>query len=234
MWSELFTHDSETGEKIAIILLDTQGIFDDKSSIGDCTKIFALSMLMASIQCYNIMQNIKEDDLQHLELFTEYGRLAQEQSHVKPFQNLVFIVRDWPYAYETDYGWHGQKVIDEILANNDEQTDEMKQLRNRINSNFEKITAFLMPFPGKIVAQGNRFTGDLKQIDADFLKYVQELVPALFHPNNLVVKKINGQSVRVRDLLPYLQTYIKMFNNNEIPEPKTVLMVRILMLNFYK
>ncbi|XP_055319310.1 atlastin-like [Sitodiplosis mosellana] len=222
MWSEIFTHDSENGEKIAIILLDTQGIFDDKSTIRDCTTIFALSMMLSSVQCYNVMQNIKEDDLQHLELFTEYGRLALEQSNIKPFQKLLFIVRDWPYAFETNYGWHGQKVIDDILAGNDEQTNDMRQLRKRIDSSFDDINAFLMPFPGTIVAQSNNFTGDLNQIHPDFVKYVKELTPALFDPGKVTIKKINGQNVRVRDLVPYLEAYIKIFNSDKLPEPRSV------------
>uniref|UniRef100_A0A9L0TT73 Atlastin GTPase 2 n=1 Tax=Equus caballus TaxID=9796 RepID=A0A9L0TT73_HORSE len=35
---------------------------------------------------YNLSQNIQEDDLQHLQLFTEYGRLAMEEIYQKPFQ----------------------------------------------------------------------------------------------------------------------------------------------------
>lgn len=225
MWSEVFTHDFETGEKVAIILLDTQGMFDSRSSIRDCTTTFAVSMMLSSVQCYNLMQNIREDDLQHLDLFTEYGRLALEQSNERPFQSLLFIVRDWPFAFETGYGYHGKKVIRELMAGNEEQTRDMHQLRNRIESSFEDIGAFLMPHPGFKVAHGNNFTGDIQQIDADFRKYVKELVPSLFAPEKLITKKINGQKVRARDLIQYLQTYIDLFNGNTLPEPKTVLEV---------
>lgn len=167
------------------------------------------------------MQNIKEDDLQHLQLFTEYERLAIEQTNIKPFQSLLFIVRDWPYADENAYGF-GTNVTNEILSGNDEQTDEMKQLRQRIASSFQEIRTFLLPYPGRIVAQGTRFTGDLKQIEPDFVKYVKELVPALFAPDKLLVKQINGQNVRVRDLKPYLEAYTKIFNSNTLPESRTV------------
>ena len=225
MWSEVFTHDYSNGERVAIILLDTQGIFDDQSTVRDCTTIFALSMMLSSVQCYNVMQNIKEDDLQHLELFTEYGRFALEDSSSKPFQKLLFIVRDWPYAFETDYGWHGQKVIDEIMAGNGDQSNDMRQLRRRIDSSFDDIGAFLMPYPGSLVARGNNFTGDVKQISPEFRKYVKELVRGIFAPDKLIVKKINGEKVRVRDLIPYLQAYLNIFNSDDFPEPKTVFMV---------
>lgn len=225
MWSEIFTHDFSNGDKIAIILMDTQGIFDHQSTRRDCTTTFALSMLLSSVQCYNVMQNVQEDDLENLEMFAEYGRLAFEQTNEKPFQKLLFIIRDWPNEFEIDYGWNGQQVIDEYLSENDSQLSEHNQLRNRIKSSFGEIKAFLMPHPGMTVAQGRNFTGQLQQIDSEFIKYVKELVPAIFAPENLVIKKINNERVRAGDLVQYLQAYATLFNGNSLPEPKTVLMV---------
>lgn len=51
MWSDIFTHDYENGDKVAIVLLDTQGTFDSQSSLLDSTTIFALSTLLSSVQC---------------------------------------------------------------------------------------------------------------------------------------------------------------------------------------
>ena len=44
--------------------------------------------MLSSVLVYNLTANIQEDDLQHLELFTEYGRLALEDSGETPFQKL--------------------------------------------------------------------------------------------------------------------------------------------------
>lgn len=231
MWSEIFTHDFDNGEKVAIVLLDTQGIFDSQSSIKDCTTTFALSTLLSSLQCYNLLHNIREDDLQHLELFTEYGRLTLEQSAEKPFQSLLFIVRDWPFAFEVGYGMQ-EPIINELLTQKDEQTKEMQQLRTRIQSSFNEINAFLMPYPGSIVAHGN-FTGNIQQIDPEFRKYVKELTFTIFAPENLVVKKINDQKLRARDLVQYLQKYVEIFNGDSLPEPKSILGVSFLYL-FWK
>lgn len=224
MWSEIFTYDRDNGEKLAIILLDTQGIFDNRSSTKDCTTTFAISMMLASVQCYNVMQNIQEDDLQHLELFTEYGRLALQQTYEKPFQKLLFIVRDWPYAGEYEYGV-GQGLVDELMAETLDQTQEMHHLRKRIKSSFDKIEAFLLPYPGAAIANGKNTDGDLRRIDPEFIAYLKKLVPSLCAPENLIVKKISGQKVRAHDLVVFLQTYVNIFNGGDLPEPKTVLMV---------
>lgn len=224
MWSDIFTHDYENGEKVAILLIDTQGIFDGRMSQRECNTIFALATMLSSVECYNLMHNIQEDDLKHLHLFTEYARLAIKQINEKPFQYLLFIVRDWPYAYETDYGLYGQEILNEFFAKNNEQTPEMRDLRQQIDSSFQEIGVFLMPHPGLIVQERN-FTGNLKQIDPDFIKYVKELAPTLLAPENLVVKKINGQAIRARDFIEYLQSYVNIFTKTSLPEPKSIQMV---------
>lgn len=224
MWSEIFTHDYENGEKVAIVLLDTQGIFDTRSSQKEVAAIFAISMLLSSVQCFNVSQQIQEDDLQHLEMFTEYGRLALEQSNEKPFQKLLFIIRDWPNANEIPFG-NATTYVDESLDENDYQVAEMHQLRKRIKSSFDQINAFLLPYPGPDVANGSYVGGDLKQIDQKFVTYLKELVPSIFAPENLIVKKITGQTIRVRNLMTYLETYVNLFNGGDLPEPKTVFMV---------
>ena len=69
--------------------LPASGSFDQQSTVKDCATIFALSTMTSSVQVYNLSQNIQEDDLQHLQLFTDYGRLAlEEHSDHKPFQVL--------------------------------------------------------------------------------------------------------------------------------------------------
>lgn len=230
IWSEIFTHDFENGDKVAIILMDTQGIFDSRSSVQDCTTIFALSMLLSSIQCYNVKENIREDHLQHLQLFTEYGRLALEQTNAKPFQHLLFIARDWPFAIESGYGWNGQKIINETFATHEDQTADMRQLRERIQASFEKIQAFLLPHPGMAVARGQNFTGELQQIDEEFQQYLKELVTTLLEPEKLVVKQISGQKVKAMDFMAYLETYTKTFNGDTLPEPKSILRVCLTMV----
>lgn len=225
MWSEIFTHDYENGDKIAIILLDTQGIFDRHTSLRDCTTIFALSMLLSSVQCYNLMNDIHEQDLRHLQMFTEYGRLASTHSDEKPFQYLLFTVRDWAYPDEISYGWHGQQIIDEIFTKSADQPPEIRMLREQITSNFQEIVAFLLPHPGFHVARNRNFNGSLALIDEDFKFYVADLAHSLLAPENLVAKTVNGKRIRARDFSKYLQAYAKVFNESALPVSKDLLQV---------
>jgi len=49
--------------------MDTQGTFDHESSVAGYSIVFALSTLFSSVQIYNVMQQIQEDALQHLQVF---------------------------------------------------------------------------------------------------------------------------------------------------------------------
>ncbi|XP_055313934.1 atlastin-like isoform X3 [Sitodiplosis mosellana] len=222
VWSDIFTHDYEDGRKVAIILMDTQGVFDHQTSTQNNILIFALSIMSSSVQCYNLMQNIKEDDLQHLRLFSEYGRLSLNRTSEKSFQKLLFIVRDWPYADDTGYGWNGTKTVENILKITEEQTDENTALRKQLRQSFNRIDGFLMPSPGEIVAESGNFTGNLNEIDPDFKTYVKILVEELLSPDKLIVKKIGGQELTIKDWVRYLQSYLKIFKGGVIPEAKDI------------
>lgn len=224
MWSDIFTHDRPNGEKLAIILLDTQGTFDSQSTVKDCATVFALSTMLSSVQIYNLTQNIQEDDLQHLQLFTEYGRLALADSGKKPFQRLQFLVRDWSYPYEAEYGAiGGQKILERRLEVSTKQHPELQSLRRHITSCFSEIGCFLMPHPGLVVSNNPTFDGRLSEITPEFKQSLKTFVPMLLAPENLVIKEINGQKVCVRDLIQYFKSYMAIYKGNELPEPKSML-----------
>lgn len=147
-----------------------------------------------------------------------------EASDETPFQSLLFIVRDWYIPYEKPYG-HSQRLVDEKFGENPKRSPEMRDSRAQIQSCFDKIGAFLMPHPGKAVAEAQHFDGNLQQIDATFINCVKDLVPSLLAPENLIIKKINGEKMRVRDFLPCVEKYVDIFNGKILPEPKSILMV---------
>ncbi|KAB0356998.1 hypothetical protein FD755_008390, partial [Muntiacus reevesi] len=210
--------------KVAVLLMDTQGAFDSQSTIKDCATVFALSTMTSSVQVYNLSQNIQEDDLQHLQLFTEYGRLAMEEIYQKPFQTLMFLIRDWSYPYEHSYGLEGGKqFLEKRLQVKQNQHEELQNVRKHIHNCFSNLGCFLLPHPGLKVATNPSFDGRLKDIDEDFKRELRNLVPLLLAPENLVEKEISGSKVTCRDLVEYFKAYIKIYQGEELPHPKSML-----------
>jgi atlastin len=224
MWSDIFTHDYDDGKKIAIILLDTQGTFDSRSTMRDCSTIFALSTLVSSVQIFNLSQNIQEDDLQHLQLFAEYGRLVAEASGgEKPFQKLVFLIRDWMWSQEHEYGeFGGQELINQRLSLYEGQSREHESLREHIDSCFQQIKCFLMPFPGMKVATNQDCQLKLSDLKPEFKHNLQVLVPLLLAPENLVSKKINRFPIKVHEFVEYFKRFFGLLNGSTMPRPMTI------------
>ncbi|KDR14875.1 atlastin-like [Zootermopsis nevadensis] len=224
IWSEVFVVDLPNREQVAVILMDTQGAFSKESSMQECTIVFALSTLLSSVQIYNLMNNIQENHLQYLELFADYGKKMVEDSNEKPFQKLQFLVRDWSYPYEADYGDEGGEIIlNRMFEESGDPTSAPNLLRKHLKSCFLDMCCFLMPHPGTTVTTNPEFDGKLSDIGTDFKKQLQKLVPMMLAPENLVVKEIGGQRVTAKELLQYFKSYLEIYKGDELPEPKSIL-----------
>uniref|UniRef100_A0A8C5CPX5 Atlastin 3 n=1 Tax=Gadus morhua TaxID=8049 RepID=A0A8C5CPX5_GADMO len=222
LWSEVFLVQKSDGTEVAVLLMDTQGAFDNQSTVKDCATIFALSTMTSSMQIYNLSQNIQEDDLQQLQLFTEYGRLALDEIFQKPFQSLMFLIRDWSFPYEYNYGLKGGKEFLEKRLQ-DAQHEELQTVREHIHSCFTDISCFLLPHPGLKVATSPSFEGQLYDVAPEFKEQLRSLIPALLHPDNLADKEINSNKVTCRGLLEFFKAYIKIYQGEDLPHPKSML-----------
>nr|XP_037288779.1 atlastin-1-like [Rhipicephalus microplus] len=221
LWNEVFLVPTSDGQEVAVLFMDTQGLFDSKSTLPESTTIFALSVMMSSVQIYNILQDVREDHLQVLEFVTQYGQLAQKEATGKPFQRLVFLVRD---SNDGTYGADaGRSLITERLQAATDRKPEVRQLRKYISNNFTDIDCFLMPYPGSKVATEHSYDGCLKDSDPQFKNHLQDFVPWILGPENLVVKKINGKAISCQELLTYIKAYVQVFRNGEVPKPKSML-----------
>ena len=133
-------------------------MFDSTLSQMLTASIFGLSTLISSYQIYNVDKHIQEDHLQHLALFTEYGRVALEEGRAagesvansRPFQRLEFLVRDWQNFQDDSapiakLSKEMDAYLDEVLAKREHS--DLKQVRDQVNSCFESVSCFLLPHP---------------------------------------------------------------------------------------
>ncbi|XP_063915861.1 atlastin-like [Zophobas morio] len=219
IWSEIFLAELPSGEEIAIILLDTQGTFDNKTTKQHCAAVFAISTLISSVQIYNLKNQISQSDLEHMECFSGYGQLiAGQNSSEAPFQNVCFLIRDWQCPYENPYGVRGGRNYLEEFLDAPGQPHELRKQNANIRSLFKKINCFLLPHPGKKVATEISFRGELQDVSSEFVESVEELAPFLLSPENLVPKTVNGQRIKVGDLVHFVQSYCEHFMTGDLPK----------------
>ncbi|XP_064456873.1 atlastin-3-like [Ornithodoros turicata] len=222
MWDEVFTVTTSEGKQVAVVFMDTGGMFDKGATMKDCTTIFALSTLISSIQVYNVFQTLQENDLQFLQFSTEYGRLAAGTTSERPFQRLMFLVRDWSYPYDAPYGAEGGAIVlDECLKVSEQQHEDVRQIR----FSFSQIDCFLMPHPGDKVATSAEFDGRISDIEPDFIAHLNDLATSLLAPDNVLVKKVNGTEVTCGALVDYIEAYMAFLEKGVLQEPRSILQV---------
>ncbi|KAJ0391903.1 hypothetical protein ATCC90586_012027 [Pythium insidiosum] len=247
MWETPFIRKSQTGEDIAVFLIDTQGMFDFETSQMLTASIFGLGTLLSSYQIYNVDKRMQEDNLQHLALFTESGRLDKASSSVstksddahtegedddddesslpRPFQLLEILVRDWQdfsrnqtLAEKRD---DMKQYMKELLSLRKQK--DLADMREQIHSCFERVDCFLLPHPGYAVTE-REYDGAVSAFDDRFLELLSAYLDDVFDAKHLFPKKIHGMPVSSRELFTCIKAYAALFREAMIfPEAKTLL-----------
>lgn len=226
LWSEVFLVTRPQGGEVAVLLMDTQGLFDIETTAKDCFRIFFFSAFISSVQVYNIASNIHEDDLNYLRPLVECGQREQaETGETFLFQKLLFLVRDWYFPSDAPYGEKGgEEILKRRLKTSPLQAPELKSLLENIRSTFSEITCFLMPYPGRKVAGAASTESCLLEMEEDFVLSVKELVHSLLAPENLVVKQISHSDITCGELVWFMEKYMDA-GNAQFYFPRSILQV---------
>ena len=223
MWPEPFLVSQPNGDKISILLVDTQGSFDGESTNKIFTAIFAISTMISSIQIYNLAQNIQENDLQNLQMFLEYSKIGVETEDGPPFQKLVYLIRDWSSPYEANFGFEGgATLLKKKLEVKPEQPQELQSIRKDLKTSFKSVDCFLMTHPGFEASEKVTFEGRLSEIRSEFKNCLKEFIPALLSAEKLECKKTNGSDLKVSHLPQLLKNYVEILNSSSVSEATTI------------
>lgn len=214
LWQDVFLHSTE---QIAIVVVDTQGLFDGKTSSNGHAKISALSSLISSVMILNLKEYIPEDRLQYLDFATTFAKISEGE--VAAFQKLLFLIRDWKHNKQFAWGLEGgsRYLNEEVFGKAKERSQDLQDTRESIKASFERIECCLLPFPGDKVdprddeePESNGQVGDLILKFKDNLKIIIE---DIFGSDGLVKKSINGNEVTAGNLLDFVKDYAKVLNS---------------------
>jgi Guanylate-binding protein, N-terminal domain len=227
MWSDVFLHDTKT-EKLAIVLMDTQGLFDGKTTAAESSKIFALGTLLSSTQIFNLNGVIQEDQLQYLQAATDFAKFAvndyiDKRDYNKPFQNIFFLMRDWSHQHSFGYGLAGgAQYIADTLHVKDDQHPDLQPVRKYIKNTFDSVNCFLLPHPGYKIVTNNQYNGNWGELNEDFKDNLEDLVQAIFAPKHLKKKRFMGKEVTVKEFKGYMTAFFGIFQSPKLKDMKTI------------
>lgn len=232
IWSEPFIITDANGREVALLLMDTQGQFDDVSTMSENATIFAISTLLSSVLIFNIMRDFGEDILQFLQFFSGFALMvasqADEDIDAEAFQKLIFLLRDFPHP-EYEYGFYDDRTTPsgqlvnfkkERLDTKVDQPEEVKFTHRQVLSSFSEVGVYAMPDPGSDLKRKDQTS----TLDNDFKIHMKAFVELLLAKDNIVTKKVGGIEVTGTQFKKYIQGWSKLFGGGDLPEIKNVFM----------
>ena len=96
IWNDAFLYtDDRTGEKVAIIVIDTQGLYN--CDMVDDSRILSLAALISSTLILNSSGEIENNHLKNLRFANEFKSYASSKNlrNINYFQNLLLWVNNW-------------------------------------------------------------------------------------------------------------------------------------------
>lgn len=184
LWSSPHILKDKNGRRVAVLLMDTQGAWDDVMTKAQSASIFGLTALLSSKLIYNIQNRVEEDKLENLDYITTFAQTVCKDlpRETAPFGHLELLVRDWA-NYED--GWTMEKCrdqmakhLDDHLHPNNVPLDAIDRCE-RLRSVFKTIGCSGFVHPGLKVTS-SKFRGELDVIDSDFVILLDEFIERLF------------------------------------------------------
>ncbi|XP_074920861.1 RING finger protein 112 [Chelonoidis abingdonii] len=173
-WSQPFWVPAKAG-KVAVLLVDTEGSMVIESNKETSIKLSAMSMLLSSYQILNISSQVKDPDLEYLEMFLHVAEVVGEAYGLEPVQHLDLLVRDWSntLVLGVEGGEQHLRDVRQMLA----ATSPCKHPKALEVLSRSSSRCYLMPLPGKRISTGSE--GKLRDMDEDFRDSLRDYVTAL-------------------------------------------------------
>ena len=218
LWSEPFIIKSKkSGKNMAVLLMDSQGLYDEETSDNDNVKLFTMvSMLSSTLMLNTPNGNINFNQMTDLKYFMKYASSSITiDDKLKLFQTLTFLIRDYDLGNGT-FGWDaGNLLLNPFMHPNESQPEELKKMSSKFKKAFGLINAFALPFPGSAVTR-KEFDGSLQDVDYEFLEHVQRFV--MDTVDNLEARKPMLETLRASTFLNHITSIANNFNRNLPPD----------------
>ncbi|XP_076810313.1 atlastin-1-like [Clavelina lepadiformis] len=215
--TEPYIISTQQNGEVALFLMDTQGSFDHMSSTEESAILLALSLLLSSYQFFNLKDKIDSLYLQALSKFAEYATKVKDTKYSCPFQDFMFLIRDWEMVDDHSHGVEGgNSYLKTVLHGNGAQ--EHIDTKTLLEETFSGMSCFLWPSPGPNVKRmGSKLKAcSVHEIDVEFLKTAVNFFSTFYDENSLGlgnVKKIDNEVVTCEQLHKFAIEFADVINS---------------------
>lgn len=226
IWREVFYVPQNKGEDMAVLIMDTQGLFDHATPEDVNKSLLTLSTLASSVQIFNTQTVLDTQQLAYLKTCVDYAMEAgKEKGPLFKLQSLNFLVRDHRKSRDLPYGKQsGEKYMKGIM-NAETGDDKQLDIRKNIRDNFEELSCFLLPHPG-LEAMEEAFEGKNAELQPAFKHHVKDYVEFIAFPLKLQPKQTEGKKMTGRDILNMITACDSLFAL-QVYEPQSLIEANI-------
>lgn len=223
-WSEPFIiqrpkrnqHGHDITEKVAVLLLDSQGAFDSQMTKEQSATIFGLTAVLSSHLIYNVSKQLQEDSIESLHYFMECAssciRLLSPEKDVEPklFQHLEFLIRDWAnFEPDWDMDTCEKQMKDHLAQHFDHSRDASTP--DAIRKMFEDVACWALPHPGLRMNKLG-WDGRISDLDGEFIRFLDEYAKRTFGPS-LREREVLGKPLTAATFTEVIVSFVSAFKD---------------------
>ena len=169
-WNKPYVIRQSNGEKMCVLLMDTQGLWDRHTGNEFNCSIFGLSCLLSSYVIFNQKNDMNTNELKQFSVLTKFSKEVSKMG--KPFQHLDILLRD--YA-----GYGRNHDTQKGIEMSKERLKEMQSggieapIAKGIAECFSEFDVFSFPTPGEDVMDlyYDGTIGDIKPLFMRMMSY---------------------------------------------------------------
>ena len=196
-WSKPYIVN-RNGKKMCLLLMDTQGLWDDNTDNDFNCCIFGLSCVISSYVIFNQKKNINSAELKRLASLSLISKEMVSEGRKKAFQRLDIMLRDYEsLSLRND-------TMETSEAKRKERVSQLhskpadKQPFGLVESCFDKVDIMCLFDPGEDVRDAG-YDGLISEIKPKFLQllsiYIQRVV------NEIEPLKVNGKNLKCEEFV---------------------------------
>ncbi|OQV23269.1 hypothetical protein BV898_02721 [Hypsibius exemplaris] len=204
--------------RVAVFLIDTQGLFDTEGNSTVDSQLFYLSSLLSSTLVVNKMRRLDGQLTKTVAAYTLQMTSAVKSTSLvsagksKFLQDLVFLIRDAQFL--DPYGWEsGKALLQAAFPRSDDD------LLREMEAAFQHISCFLMP---NIAFNTTNLRILPSTLTADFGPQVQKFLDKLFSPGTIRPKTFYGRPITAREYAQHIQMVETFMKNGSFPSVQDV------------
>lgn len=234
IYPETIPVTNSKGEKLNLLVIDSEGLGDTGRDSYHDTKIFALALLFSSYFIYNSIGSIDEKALNSISFVSNLAKHIQVNNDMKPFlPSFLWVLRDFSLQLvdenkntittkeylENALSYNSNTKLNSAYKSNLNSNKKMSMnsqktnIREHLQNYFPERDCFALIRPS--VDEKSLQNLNENNLRPDFIEQAEELRQKIY--SDMKAKELKNNKLNGELFVSMVKSYIDSINNGEIP-----------------